>query len=237
MCRWSCSSASWWLSTSSSWETSRGGERFKYRNRTDHHRDAKDIVCTGWLVLRQWWTDCLHLPPYQQQQQVPQPGHQQQQQQLDYHQQQQKLPNQLQPVRWGLLSRQLPGRCFITPSVKLSQQKVAGLCSCSSVQPAPGQLVVTKAKCCRSGPGDPGEVIVDATTSLGAKSRLVLCPAHLPREYRCYCMLWPTHSETPHLNPDIEAEGLPSLAPPSLSPHAASALDKQVEVNCPLKWF
>ena len=75
------------------------------------------------------------------------------------------------------------------PSVKLSQQKVAGLCSCSSVQPAPGQLVVTKAKCCRSGPGDPGEVIVDATTSLGAKSRLVLCPPHLPREYRCYCRL------------------------------------------------
>ena len=75
------------------------------------------------------------------------------------------------------------------PSVKLSQQKVAGLCSCSSVQPAPGQLVVTKAKCCRSGPEDPEEVMVDATTSLGAKSRLVLCPPHLPREYRCYCML------------------------------------------------
>ena len=74
-------------------------------------------------------------------------------------------------------------------SPKLSQQKIAGLCSCSSVQRAPGQLVVTKAKCCRSGPGDPGEVIVDATTPMGAKSRLVLCPAHLPREYRCYCML------------------------------------------------
>ena len=74
-------------------------------------------------------------------------------------------------------------------SVKLSQQKVAGLCSCSSVKPAPGQLVVTKAKCCRSGTEDPGEVMVDATTSLGAKSRLVLCPPHLPREYRCYCML------------------------------------------------
>ena len=61
---------------------------------------------------------------------------------------------------------------------------MAGLCSCSSIHPAPGQLVVTKAKCCRSSEVVEGNAD-GATSSLRSSSGLALCPPHLPIVNRC----------------------------------------------------
>ena len=82
---------------------------------------------------------------------------------------------------------------------------MAGLCSCSSIHPAPGHLVVAKAECCRS--SEEQEVVGGddngATSPLRSNSGLVLCPPHLPREYRCNALKIPL---PPISHPDIAAK-------------------------------
>ena len=91
----------------------------------------------------------------------------------------------------------------------------AGLCSCSSIQPSPGQLVVTKAECCR---GEEEEV-ESTFSSLRSNSTRVLCPPHLPREYRCNSlkMSLPTYPPLSNVFPRFRNQGKGSLSCPSYS--------------------